>query len=476
MDDRKLKLPNGQTIELNDEQYSGVIKIENWLNHLDNKFFVLSGYAGTGKTTIVKKILNKYYKPVAVSAPTHKAKKVIANSTDRDGITLHSILGLRPDINLEDFNPNDPKFNPIVKSTMGDYSLIIIDEASMINYDLYELIEAEAKRYKNIKILFMGDVAQIPPINERISYVFEDEFDAVKHHLTKIERQEDSNPLTHIYDSIRNNLTQQSPISDNLYKTNINSSGEGIIITNNNNDFRNKIIEHYKSKEYINDVEYVKLVAWTNKTVNVSNNIIRNIIYEKNQKGNQLVVGESLTGYKSIRGNRNNIIIDNSADYRVKNISELKKNEFDLNVYDVTIVEKITNKKNKIQKVSIIDHLDEDNLHDFAELHDQYKNEAKLNKKLWKRYYNFRRLNMLMVNIDKFRDGSNRSDYDVITKDLDYGYCLTTHKVQGSTYEHILILEDDINLNQKTKERNQIKYVALTRPRKTAVIFSKYCN
>jgi hypothetical protein len=46
------------------------------------------------------------------------------------------------------------------------------------------------------------------------------------------------------------------------------------------------------------------------------------------------------------------------------------------------------------------------------------------------------------------------------------------HNSQGSTYQHVFVLEDDISINKKIKERNQIKYVALTRPTKTATVLT----
>ena len=113
MKENQLKLPNGKIITFNDQQFEGLQKIKEWLEDDDNTFFTLSGYAGTGKTTIVKKVFEGYYGGIAVSAPTHKAKKVIVGTTKKEGETLHALLGLRPDVMLDDFNPNDPKFNPI---------------------------------------------------------------------------------------------------------------------------------------------------------------------------------------------------------------------------------------------------------------------------------------------------------------------------------------------------------------------------
>jgi ATP-dependent exoDNAse (exonuclease V) alpha subunit len=473
MIDNQLRIGVNKYITLNDKQYAGVLKINNWLKSNNQQFFVLSGYAGVGKTTIIKKVLDNYRRRVAVSAPTHKAKKVIAKATNKSAVTLHSILGLRPDLNLDDFNPNDPKFNPIVQATMDDYSFIIIDEASMINYELYELIEKESSKHRNIKILFMGDMAQIPPINEKESYVFSKEFVAEKHHLTKVERQKDDNPLGMICDNLRNNLTLEKPIPKNLYQTNINHNGEGIMIYNKKADFRKKLLEYFGSENYNNNIEYVKLIAWRNITVNTSNNIIRELIFNKKQL-NQIEVGETLTAYKSVRKvEKNTTLIDNSADYQVKSVGNIKENVYGVNVIPIHMIEYDVNNSVRNINIDVVDHSDNDNLHLFATIHDRLRDDAKKDKKKWKLYYKFRRYNLLMVDIKEYVNGTSRPGYDVITKDLDYGYAITGHKSQGSTYEHVLILEEDIDINPKIKERNQIKYVALSRPRKTAIIFNQ---
>jgi exodeoxyribonuclease-5 len=103
-------------------------------------------------------------------------------------------------------------------------------------------------------------------------------------------------------------------------------------------------------------------------------------------------------------------------------------------------------------------------------MHDFLRDISKTNKKFWSKYYDFRRENLLMKTITEYRNGDKRSGYDVIIKDLDYGYAITGHKSQGSTYTHVFVMENDINDNWLLKERNQIKYVALTRPTISATV------
>lgn len=486
MKDNELKLPNGKIITFNDEQYDGINKIRKWLKNniggnnyflddinpdtkadVSDNLFTLAGYAGTGKSTIVKKILDEYRYGIIVSAPTHKAKKVVMNTTGKNGQTLHGLLGLRPDVDLDNFNPNDPKFNPIAIPKITDFNFVIIDEASMINKELYELIINNV-RGSQTKVLFMGDPAQIPPVGEKESIVF-DVVDKHFHQLTKIERQNDSNPLMFIYDALRNNLNRLDGGFKRISKT--ISTGEGVIFTTDKRAFRKAVLSKYADDEFKKDTDFCKLIAWKNETVRMSNQIIRNQLLGTDT--DIVEVGDLLMGYRSITDEKQRYnIIENSADYLVVEKSELEENDQGIRGYRVKLRENLARGEFKFQDVFIVNTREQDNLHLYAEMHDFLRDMGKVDKKNWKNYYEFRRKNMIMVSIDKYRNGQYRQSSDVIVKDIDYGYALTAHKSQGSTYSHVFVMENDINDNWVLKERNQIKYVALTRPSISATVLT----
>lgn len=466
MDENQLKLPNGNIITFNSEQFDGLKKIKHWLKNGET-FFTLAGYAGTGKSTIIKKVLDDYRYGVVVSAPTHKAKKVVMNTTGEEGQTLHALLGLRPDVDLDNFNPNNPKFNPIALPRITDYNFVIIDEASMINQELYDLI-IDKTRNSRTKVLFMGDPAQIPPVGEKESVVF-NQTTNLFHQLTKIERQNDTNPLAFVYDALRNNLKKLDGGFER--KSNMNELGEGVIFTVNKRKFREAILEKYKSDDFKKDTDFAKVIAWKNETVMMSNRVIREELLGKDT--DIVEIDDILMGYRSVTNEKQNSnIIENSADYRVVKKNELEENAYGIMGYRVQIREDLARGLYKHQDIFIINTNDHDNLHLYAEMHDFFRDMGKSNKKNWKKYYEFRRNNILMKTIDKYRNGLLRGSGDVIVKDLDYGYAITGHKAQGSTYSHVFVMENDINSNWVVKERNQIKYVALTRPSITATVLT----
>lgn len=467
MNENQLLLPNGKTITFNSEQFSGVNKMKLWLKSTDNTFTLMGG-AGTGKSSILKKILDSYRGGVVVSAPSHKAKRVIMNTTGKAGKTLQALLGLRPDVELSSFDPNFPIFNPIAAVQITDYNLVIIDEASMINLELYELIQEKIKGSRT-KVLYVGDPCQIPPIGEKESAVFNQPTNNF-HRLTKIERQKDTNPLTLLYDDLRNNLNSVDGGFNRI--SNMNELGEGVIFTVNKREFRGEVFDRFGSSDFKMDSDFAKVIAWKNDTVILSNMIIRQKLFGKGI--DIVVIDDILMGYRTVTTEDMRVnIIENSADYRVIEKSGLEENSYGIYGYHVKLREDLARGEVKYQNVFIIDANNHDNLHLYAQMHDFFRDMAKSNKRAWKKYYEFRRCNLLIKTIDKYKNGLYRSTGDVIAKDMDYGYAITGHKSQGSTYNHCFVMENDIHENWVVRERNQIFYVAMSRPSISATVL---CN
>lgn len=462
--DKSLYLPNGQKIILNDQQLEAVALIKKFLKSKE-RYFLLSGFAGTGKTTVVKKILDDYSKKSIVSAPTRKANVVISQSTAIQGYTVHSLLGLQPDINLDDFNPNDPVFGQIKKATIQKYNLVVIDEASMINEALFDLIDSEINKSLTTKVLFLGDKAQIPPVGGQESPIFELEN---RYELTMLMRQSDDNPLATLNQQLRE-VTQELPKFLLDRESLLNDSDDGLIFALSNEDFREHLKRVFGSSYAKTDPNYAKLIAWRNKTVMQSNRIIRDLVF--GEDADLVEKGDVLTGYRAIKGNsKESFLINNCMDYKVVDVSAKQKNLNGLFGYTVKITEKSKIYKGFEEKnIFVIDSEDVDNLHDYAEMHDKLLAIARADRQ-WSIYYEFRKNNLLMIDINTNRDGSPKSRENIVKKDLDYGFAVTAHKAQGSTYKKVFVLLKDIVLNRNIVERNQILYVAMTRAQKQSIV------
>lgn len=128
-----------------------------------NRISVVTGGPGTGKTTVLKAIIDSYQSvfpksEITLMAPTGLAAKRMTESCDREAKTVHSALGLRP---AED---GDRDF------VVGDEchiegGLVIIDEFSMVGIHLAEYIFEALNVYEDTRIVFVGDVDQLPPVS-----------------------------------------------------------------------------------------------------------------------------------------------------------------------------------------------------------------------------------------------------------------------------------------------------------------------
>ena len=489
-EDNQLKTPDGKIITFSDEQYEGVKKMRDWIDRGD-RVFTLSGYAGTGKTTIVKKIVDEFDGKVVVCAPTHKASYVIADTTNLKANTLHSVLGLGAATDMDNFDPANAVFDPRNPPKMKNADLVIIDEASMVNQKLYKFTLEQAALY-NTRVIFMGDDAQIPPVGEKRSNVFvEGEKDPDNFHLLKeTQRLTDGNPLARVYDSIRNNLDHKDGGYDLV--TDVNERGEGIIFTNSASDFADAIIAKFSQDDVKDDPNLVKVIAWRNVEVAKWNNVIREAKFGKNP--NLFEKGEFLMGYNTY--NRGTVM--NSLDYKVTNVSDIVPNSDGINGYKLTLEYYDHElKRNRPHEMFIVDPTDTDNVNEFKRQLDLYAKAAETAKnrtertQAWAKYYAFRERNLINFQYTRTNAWGKPTQ---VKKDIDYGYAITAHKSQGSTYRDVFVVESDMNKNRwsekrhvtdrkkrklepltevdVTRERNKIKYVAMSRPTHTATVLT----
>jgi len=494
---RRLKLPNGKYITLNQQQNEALDLASLWIADRTSLFYTLSGYAGTGKSTIAKEIIKEFgnkggfgqYSTV-VSAPTHPAKKVIANFTGLEAETLQSLLGLMPHVELADFDVNKPEFAQKKKPSIEYYKLVVVDEASMVNEPLWEMLKVQARRF-NVKILCMGDQGQLFPVKEdQVSLIFRDKDVTYKYELTQVERQANGNPLMELYDSIRANFetaADQFHKQDNvviMFRPDQDGPNDlrnpqveaGYRFCNTLNQFGQAVVAAYKSDEFKLDPNHCKVVCWSNAQVEFWNQSIRITLIKdlaKNPKttpetllhANILMPNELLMGYASYKDG-----IMNAGEYEVISMAYDQKKVYygdkkqywaEVRGYRVALLDIDLE---TVLNTFIVDP-EAENATTFAKVFNSYLFLAKTQKK-WPEYYNFKAQYLLMKSI------YDRSGQLVIKKDLEYAYASTTHKMQGRTINQVFVDLQNINLNPKVAERNRLKYVALSRPRYLATIFT----
>ena len=102
--------------------YNGLIKFINEPYNPNDFKRALIGPGGTGKTFLLKALLqdcNIPYSEIGLSAPSHKACRVLSNSIGGKEVnTIQSLFGFRLDVNIENFDPENPAFNPVGKDKL----------------------------------------------------------------------------------------------------------------------------------------------------------------------------------------------------------------------------------------------------------------------------------------------------------------------------------------------------------------------
>ena len=459
---------------LNGDQKKSFDELKDFIyDRNDDSIYVLKGWAGTGKTYCVSFLVryvldviypNKNWYKIAVTGPTNKSVRVIKKTT---GIknprvtfqTIHKLLGLTERITSDGQQEfvNQGDFEPQIKKT----KLLIIDEVSMLNDDLFH----EILRYRSdIKIICMGDPAQIPPVGKPDCIPFMDEllemYGIKTLELKTIMRQKGDNPIIDTSVLIRTDL--ENPYIETGIESNLNDRGEGIEFLNLNSSsiresFNDILSSYFNSEEFKEDPEYSKIIAWRNKTVEKMNQLVRKVIYGDESIGSKILLGEKLIA--------NNPIIE-MGQILFNTNDEFTVDKFEIKTEKVKVADEegglkyyetgVTFLNDEDKKITyFIDILHEDSESYFFVLANKLKKiaiEKKGKEKSWIKYYDF---------IRRFADVS-------------YAYSITAHKSQGSTYTTAFVLEDDIDVNPNVVERNRIKYTAYTRSSKKLYVLKRF--
>ncbi len=205
--------PTGQQLELFDRLHAFL------LSDNGDECFILKGYAGTGKTTVLGALVKalKYYNYKSVLlAPTGRAAKVITNYSGRKAFTIHKrIYRKKSTLNIDDaFKLAD---------NLATDTLFIVDEASMISDEvagnnhqtlLHDLV-SYVYNTKNCKLMLVGDTAQLPPVGADNSPALDlglmkktFAVDIFSFELTDVLRQEKSSGILHNVTAMRDIIRQ----------------------------------------------------------------------------------------------------------------------------------------------------------------------------------------------------------------------------------------------------------------------------
>ena len=319
-----------KNIEYDDIQkkaiYSGV----------NNNITIITGGPGTGKTTIIKAIVNIIMlsstlkaKDIALLAPTGRAAKKMMETTGISASTIHKYLGWDKDTNtfeVDEYSPNSEKY-------------IIVDEVSMIDTLLMEALLKGIKR--NAKLILVGDYFQLPSVSE--GQVLKDLIDSdclPVIRLNQIYRQTEGSYILNLaYDIKEKNISEDLFIKKDDYlfvsgdNDNTLSTVKEIVkkaVKKGNTDKNMQVLAPmYKSNTGIDNLNIVLQEIFNPKSEDKKEIILRDVIYREGDKVLQLVNDPDNNVYNGDIGYIDDIII--SSDKKITN-------QININ-YDGNIVE-----------------------------------------------------------------------------------------------------------------------------------------
>jgi len=455
------------------------------LNADFKKKFLIYGPAGSGKTTyIINIIKNLLDKNIAIVAPTNKALEVLIDkisdlndfskiSNTEGQLNNNSIkfFTLAKFLNLKKIHNNNFKLNFVIPKNniniFSNFHIILIDEVSMIDQNLFDFILHSFLLNKtNIKIIFSGDKYQLPPINKDDSPVF-NFFHGIHIEENNFIESIELNTIhrTHKFDIINlcNNIKNWID-QPNLSLKNIIKDSESITVYNFKNDF---IDDYFKSNMSDNDSI---LLVWRNDTRESYNNLIIqkirgeyiNNFFNINDKIIFLSFYKSnnFKYYSSIKKTIINIdtshfdcgkkffssiyeLFDKINFYKFKqNISNILDNIFSKNFNFIfnTFILTLCNNDNiltidndsKKKLNSIIEDIRNIILNEFTDIPDSY---------------NITRILISFIYFSFFEPFA----------DIDYGYCMTVDKAQGSQFKNVFIdVSDIMDINISSRNYNNI--------------------
>ncbi|MEI6455790.1 MAG: AAA family ATPase [bacterium] len=423
-----------------------------------NALFILRGYAGTGKTTIVKSlvdVLKSIGKRAVLLAPTGRAAKVLASYTGKPANTIHRKIYIA-------WTNKDGMIDLKPQKNYHKHTLFIVDEASMIQHaiaaegalfgrrnlldDLFQYVQSG----ENCRLLFIGDAAQLPPVGMDESPALDSKFLSTTYHLsidtfelTEVVRQTRESGILVNATRIRNQIGM-GEIKFPLFS--ISSFPDIRRLTGH--DLGEELNEAYSGSGKDNNV----IICRSNKRANIFNREIRRRILffeEEISTGDYLMV---------VKNNYFWLPVDSSAGFiangdiveikRIRRTDEL----FGFRFADVTIRFLDYPEEKELDVRIILDTL----MSESPALPQQENN--RLFQAVMESYNDTpnRRERIEKVKLDPYFNALQ----------VKFAYALTCHKTQGGQWETVFLDQGYLTDNMLNKDYLRWLYTAVTRATK----------
>ncbi len=416
------------------------------------EIILLKGFAGTGKTTLIRslvKVLGEFHIKSVLLAPTGRAAKVLSNIALKDAYTIHKKI-YRQKSSKDGFG----KF--VLEKNLHSNTLFIIDEASMISNhafnnsifgsgrvldDLIEFVYND----KRCKLLLIGDTAQLPPVGLEISpalnpLVLEGYGMEVREgFLDEVVRQSKNSGILHNATEIRRLLVKKSFEIPSIKIENFTD-----ITRLHGEDLVEELSSSYDREGLENSIVVVR----SNKMANSYNQGIRNTILWREEEvstGDFLMVVKN--NYFWLQENESVGFIANGDIVEILKINEYQE-RYGFRFADMVL--KLKDYANLEFEAKVL----LDTIHVEAA-----SMSSEENKKL---FYS--------VLEDYSKESSKKKQFDGVRNDefynalqVKFGYAVTCHKAQGGQWNNIFVDQGFIKEDMVNIEYLRWLYTAITR-------------
>lgn len=259
---------------------------------INSKIMLLTGGPGTGKTTVIKGIVELYAEihglsldyddyneddyPVVLAAPTGRASKRLHESTGLEAMTIHRLIGWNQDTQPQDILENEINAR-----------LIIIDEMSMVDTWLFHQFLSAVPL--EAQIVFVGDEDQLPSVGP--GQVFKDLIDSEiipRVNLTEVYRQQDGSSIIDL--AHRMKLNEPIDITKRYHDRSFIRCG-----TNQIPDVVDKVVKSAVAKGYdMSDIQVLAPMYKGNAGIKRLNQVLQSILNPKQQDDREIEFGEAV--------------------------------------------------------------------------------------------------------------------------------------------------------------------------------------
>ena len=447
-------------LELTGEQQEVLQRLAVFVTQPDERIFILRGYAGTGKSSIISIVaqtLKKLKIKSFLLAPTGRAAKVMNSYSGMPAYTIHKRI-YRQKSSSDGFGKFALNFNK------SKSSLFIIDESSMIDTEtagnsifgsgnlFSDLMEYVFNGQDN-KVLLVGDVAQLPPVKREKSLALDENFvrnfsfrSTESFTLTTVMRQAADSLIVKNASVIRSTSIDEMPVSVNF------QTGDTVVSVNGE-DAVNAIEDSYNAVGQENTI----VITRSNRAAVVYNQGIRNRILWKEE---ELAVGDQLMVVKNnyfwsipdaafnFIANGDMIVVDKITGY--EELYDLRFADIKMHFLDFPEIE---------MDVKIL-------------LNVLSTNEASLNYDVRKQFYETLQKEYAHLRAKRKIFEAIRNDSYFNALEVKFAYAITCHKSQGGQWQHVFIEQEQFNRNEPDADYLKWIYTAMTRATKKVFLIN----